>query len=218
MGIVEIAKKYPALKRVWKRMLGESIRRKPRLAILTDFPGFHLRLARALKRQQVPERLFHMPAILGVEAVARQPGAPAICARTVHFPVRAGMVSLARRGRGFYRASAGGKRGSRRDHARNLRRILGWMRQNQLSLLLPGSRAGEIAHHMPPLMQACHLIGQGRQVQFVLALAPGMSKSQIAGYLGLTFQCTWWKTQPTMRWGRRIWRLYPAEPRRSRRP
>jgi lipid-A-disaccharide synthase len=49
--------------------------------------------------------------------------------------------------------------------------------------LLPGSRAGEIAHHMPPLMQACHLIAKQRQVQFVLALAPGMSKAQIAGYL-----------------------------------
>jgi lipid-A-disaccharide synthase len=48
--------------------------------------------------------------------------------------------------------------------------------------LLPGSRAGEIAHHMPPLMQACRLIDREREVQFVLALAPGMSKSQVAGY------------------------------------
>src|ERR1700674_6105390 len=51
VGIVEIAKKLPALNRVWKRLVGESKRRKPRLAILTDFPGFHLRLARALKRE-----------------------------------------------------------------------------------------------------------------------------------------------------------------------
>ncbi len=31
--------------------------------------------------------------------------------------------------------------------------------------------------------EACHLIEKGRPVQFVLALAPGMSKSQVAGYL-----------------------------------
>jgi lipid-A-disaccharide synthase len=49
--------------------------------------------------------------------------------------------------------------------------------------LLPGSRTGEIAHHMPPLMQACHLITRSHPVQFVLALAPGMSKSQILGFL-----------------------------------
>src|ERR1700692_3863724 len=51
VGVVEILKKYPALKRVWKRLLGEASRRQPRLAILTDFPGFHLRVGRALERQ-----------------------------------------------------------------------------------------------------------------------------------------------------------------------
>jgi len=49
--------------------------------------------------------------------------------------------------------------------------------------LLPGSRAGEIAHHMPPLVQSCHLIAKSHPVQFVLALAPGMRESQIASYL-----------------------------------
>src|SRR6185312_17205990 len=61
VGIVEIARKYPALKRVWKRLLGETIRRRPRLAILTDFPGFHLRLARALKRNRIPSVYFICP-------------------------------------------------------------------------------------------------------------------------------------------------------------
>src|ERR1700676_5401517 len=49
VGIVEIAKKLPALNRVWKRILDRCRDLNPRLAILTDFPGFHLRLARALK-------------------------------------------------------------------------------------------------------------------------------------------------------------------------
>jgi lipid-A-disaccharide synthase len=51
-------------------------------------------------------------------------------------------------------------------------------------VLLPGSRAGEIAHHMPPMVQSCHLIARVHPaVQFVLALAPGMSKSQITAHL-----------------------------------
>ena len=61
VGIVEIAKKLPALKLVWKRLMGEAIRRKPQLAILTDFPGFHLRLARALKGQGVQNVYFVCP-------------------------------------------------------------------------------------------------------------------------------------------------------------
>jgi lipid-A-disaccharide synthase len=49
--------------------------------------------------------------------------------------------------------------------------------------LLPGSRAGEIAHHMPILMQGCKEISENKQVQFVLALAPGMNRTEIARYL-----------------------------------
>jgi lipid-A-disaccharide synthase len=49
--------------------------------------------------------------------------------------------------------------------------------------LLPGSRSGEIAHHMPTLMQACRLIQKDRKVQFVLALAQGVKQAQIRHYL-----------------------------------
>jgi lipid-A-disaccharide synthase len=49
--------------------------------------------------------------------------------------------------------------------------------------LLPGSRSGEIAHHMPTLVQSCRLIQKGREVQFVLALAQGVKQSQISRYL-----------------------------------
>ena len=50
--------------------------------------------------------------------------------------------------------------------------------------LLPGSRSGEIAHHMPTMMQACRLMLQkDSKVQFVLALAPGVKRSQIVQYL-----------------------------------
>src|SRR5258706_5800010 len=61
VGIVEIAKILPALNRVWKRLLGETERSNPRFAILTDFPGFHLRLARALKGQGVQNIYFVCP-------------------------------------------------------------------------------------------------------------------------------------------------------------
>jgi lipid-A-disaccharide synthase len=49
--------------------------------------------------------------------------------------------------------------------------------------LLPGSRSGEIAHHMPAMMMACRRIHKERDVQFVLALAPGVKRSQVAQYL-----------------------------------
>src|SRR5207302_2577222 len=49
VGITEILSHLPSLIRAMRRLVSEAERRKPAFAILTDFPGFHLRLARKLK-------------------------------------------------------------------------------------------------------------------------------------------------------------------------
>ncbi|PWT88219.1 MAG: lipid-A-disaccharide synthase, partial [Proteobacteria bacterium] len=49
VGITEIASHLPSLIRAMRKLVAEAERQKPALAILTDFPGFHLRLARKLK-------------------------------------------------------------------------------------------------------------------------------------------------------------------------
>src|ERR1700690_4617837 len=46
VGILEVAKRLPALLQVKRQLLEAARERKPRFAILTDFPGFHLRIAR----------------------------------------------------------------------------------------------------------------------------------------------------------------------------
>src|SRR6202140_2079996 len=48
LGITEVLKKLPSLRKAMRRLLDEAQQRRPPLAILTDFPGFHLRLARKL--------------------------------------------------------------------------------------------------------------------------------------------------------------------------
>src|ERR1019366_1733860 len=182
VGIVEIAKKYPALKRVWKRLLGEAEKRKPRFAILTDFPGFHLRLARALKRQGIQNVYFVCPQFWAWRPwranLVRRRFVRGLCI----FPFEQEWY----RSRGVRADFIGhplvGNVAARRSRA-EFAASLGLDAGKPIVALLPGSRTGEIAHHMPPLMQACHLIQKGRPVQFVLALAPGMCKSQIAGYL-----------------------------------
>src|SRR5256885_10810089 len=49
LGISEILKHLPQLRRAMRNLVSEVRSRKPALAILTDFPGFHLRLARKVK-------------------------------------------------------------------------------------------------------------------------------------------------------------------------
>src|ERR1700753_323840 len=49
VGITEILSHLPSLIRAMRKLIDAAEQRKPALAILTDFPGFHLRLARKLK-------------------------------------------------------------------------------------------------------------------------------------------------------------------------
>jgi lipid-A-disaccharide synthase len=182
VGIVEIAKKLPALNRVWKRLLGEVDKRKPRLAILTDFPGFHLRLARALKHRDVPNIYFVCPQFWAWRPwranLVRRRFVRGLCI----FPFEQEWY----RSRGvpvdFIGHPLVGNVSAMSTRAEFAARH-GLDSTKPIVALLPGSRGGEIAHHMPPLVRACHLISQSRQVQFVLALAPGMSKSLVVEYL-----------------------------------
>jgi lipid-A-disaccharide synthase len=182
VGIVEIAKKYPALKRVFKRLVGEARHRKPRFAILTDFPGFHLRLARSLNHQGVQNIYFVCPQFWAWRPwranLVRRRFVKGLCI----FPFEQEWY----RSRGVPADFIGhplvGNVAAKRSRE-EFAAAFGLDAAKPIVVLLPGSRAGEIAHHMPPLVQSCHLIAKSRQVQFVLALAPGMSESQISSYL-----------------------------------
>jgi len=182
VGIVEIAKKLPALKVVWKRLMGEVATRQPRLAILTDFPGFHLRLARALKRENIPSVYFVCPQFWAWRPwranLVRRRFVRGLCI----FPFEQDWY----RSRGVAADFVGhplvGNVAAKRTR-NEFAALHGLDPAKPIVALLPGSRAGEIAHHMPPLVDACRLIEKGRQVQFVLALAAGMNKSVVDPYL-----------------------------------
>src|ERR1700688_2933862 len=61
VGITEILSHLPSLIRAMRRLVSEAERRKPAFAILTDFPGFHLRLARKLKPRGIKNIYYICP-------------------------------------------------------------------------------------------------------------------------------------------------------------
>src|SRR3979490_985269 len=182
VGIVEIAKKLPALNRVWKRLVEESQRRNPRFAILTDFPGFHLRLARELKRQGVQNIYFVCPQFWAWRPwranLVRRRFVRGLCI----FPFEQEWYRARGVPADFIGHPLVGNVAAKRSRA-EFAAFFGLDPAKPIVAVLPGSRAGEIAHHMPPLVQSCHLIARSYPVQFVLALAPGMRKAQISCYL-----------------------------------
>ena len=182
VGIVEIAKKLPALNRVWKRLMDESKQRTPRFAILTDFPGFHLRLARALKRQGVQNIYFVCPQFWAWRPwranLVRRRFVRGLCI----FPFEQEWYRKRGVAADFIGHPLVGNVAAKRSRE-EFAAAFGLDAAKPIVVLLPGSRAGEIAHHMPPLVESCHLIARDHALQFVLALAPGMEESQITRYL-----------------------------------
>src|SRR5260370_36187985 len=61
VGITEILSHLPSLVRAMRHLVPEAARRKPAFAILPDFPGFHLRLARKLKRRGIKNIYYICP-------------------------------------------------------------------------------------------------------------------------------------------------------------
>jgi lipid-A-disaccharide synthase len=183
VGLLEVVHKMPALNRAWRRLLAETRRRKPALAILTDFPGFHLHLSRALKHKGVRNVYFVCPQFWAWRPrrvnLVRRRFERGLCI----FPFEVD----------FYR-----QHGVQVDwighplvdqvHATTSRAE--FARRHNLDTakpivaLLPGSRAGELAQHMPILMEAAaKLHAAAPERQFALALASGLAPGQVNPYL-----------------------------------
>ncbi len=62
-GVTEIISGIPRAYRAFHRLLEEADRRKPQLAILIDFPEFNLRMARQLKKRNIPVVYFVSPQV-----------------------------------------------------------------------------------------------------------------------------------------------------------
>ncbi len=183
LGVVEIVRKLPALQRAWNRLISEIDRRGPKLAILTDFPAFHLRLSRVLRGKQIRNVYFVCPQFWAwrpwrVRLVKRR-FARALCI----FPFE----------KDFY-AEAGVQTdwighplvdtvqsSETRD---TFARRYGLNPALPIIAVLPGSRPSELTHHMPRLVRAIAQMTSKDQRQFVFAMAPGLTQDQLKSRTG----------------------------------
>jgi lipid-A-disaccharide synthase len=63
VGVFEVLKVLPRVREVFAALLTEVDRRRPRAAVLIDFPDFNLRLARQLKRRGIPVIYYVSPQV-----------------------------------------------------------------------------------------------------------------------------------------------------------
>jgi lipid-A-disaccharide synthase len=184
LGITEILSHLPQLRRAMRNLVSWARSRKPALAILTDFPGFHLRLSRKLKPLGVKNVYYICPQFWAWRPwranLVRRRFALALCIFPFEekffgeagVPVKfIGHPLVGEVRASIARAEFEKKRGldpSRRTVA-----------------ILPGSRWGEIARHLPTLLESVRELE--RQIaggcNFVLAISAGTELARVKALL-----------------------------------
>jgi lipid-A-disaccharide synthase len=167
VGLLEVVGHIPRIYGEYRKLLKEARAQKPALAILTDSPDFHLRVARRLAKQGVPVVYLVAPQVW-----AWRKGRLKSIRRNIHrllciFPfeeqffTREGVSAtyighpLAR----LVRPSL-----TRDEFFRKHRLAAG----RPLVSVLPGSRRGEAARHLPALLDAAARLYQEKAVNLVL--------------------------------------------------
>jgi lipid-A-disaccharide synthase len=175
VGITEVLKRLPSLRRAMKRLVDEAEHRQPPLAILTDFPGFHLRLARKLRPKGIRNVYYICPQFWAWRPwrvnLVRRRFVLALCI----FPFEEKFYADAGVPLKFIGHPLVGN--VKPEMTRELFcKKYGLEEGARIITILPGSRWGEITHHLPVLVEA---LGEIRRtfagnLEVVIAVAPGL--------------------------------------------
>jgi len=180
VGITEVLKRLPSLFRAMRRLVDEAERRRPPLAILTDFPGFHLRLARKLRPRGIRNVYYICPQFWAWRQwrvnLVRRRFTQALC--IFHFEEK------------FYADAGVPVKFIGHPLVGNVKPTMkrkffckkyGLEEGDPILTILPGSRRGEIAHHVPVLVEALAEMRRTLPGSFgvVVAVAPGLDSEKL---------------------------------------
>lgn len=171
VGLVEVISHIPRIHREYRKLVAEAGRVRPDLAILTDSPDLHLRLAKHLKRAGIPVIYLVAPQVWAWRKGRLRAMRRLIDQLLCIFPFE----------EEFFRRE--GIRASYIGHplaslARPTLSKVSFFRKHNLDAgrplvtVLPGSRKGEAARHLPWLLEAVQRLSRERKADFVLPASP----------------------------------------------
>ncbi len=177
VGLFEVVKHLPAIRKRFKQLVAEAERRKPDAAILIDFPDFNLRLARKLHRLGIPIFYFVSPQIWAWRTGRVKQIRKYVRKMIVIFPFEQGFytshnvdVSYV----GHPLAYVPDPEIGRPEFARKYGLDAG---KNWIALL-PGSRQKEVRLNVGAMLGSAQLIqASGKQFEYVLPLASTLERS-----------------------------------------
>ncbi|MBD3368411.1 MAG: lipid-A-disaccharide synthase [Candidatus Eisenbacteria bacterium] len=155
VGFLEVVKHMPRLRRALDRLTGEAVERGTRLAVLVDYPGFNLLLARRLRDLGIRVLYYISPQVWAwgegrVEKIRRR-----VDRMAVVFPFEVDFY----RERGVEVEFVGHPLMEEPGVAR-APRVREHVPQSPVLGLLPGSRREEVLRHLPPMREAARMLGE----------------------------------------------------------
>jgi len=183
VGLVEVVRHLPDIRRRFKHLVAEAARRKPDAAILIDFPDFNLRLARKLHRLGIPVFYFVSPQIWAWRTGRVKQIQKYVRKMIVIFPFE--QEFYARHGVevsfvGHPLAYEPPPQISRQEFAARHRLDA----KKQWIALLPGSRRKELALNVERMLWAAEMLqDHGGDFQFVMPVASTLHKEWVAAQL-----------------------------------
>jgi len=179
MGVVEA---IGGLRRLWgayrglRRLLRET---RPDLCVLIDFPEFNFRVARAARGAGVPVLYYVGPQVWAWRSGRARTIAQLVDRLAVVFPFEAELYRPWLSDVHFVGHPLIDRVVARRSRAETLE-AYGFDPARRLVLLLPGSRASEIAYLLPSFLDAVRVLAaKDPSLQFVLARAETLDPASI---------------------------------------
>ena len=174
VGLVEVVSHIPRIYGEYRKLLRAAEQERPELAILTDSPDFHLRVARRLKKLGIPVLYLVAPQVWAWRQGRLPAMRRAIDRLLCIFPFEPEF--FARHGIDAVYIGHPLTRLVRPSASRaELRRQFGIPDGTPLVAVLPGSRTGEALRHLPTLLETVARLQRTANPapKFILAVPPG---------------------------------------------
>jgi lipid-A-disaccharide synthase len=184
VGIVEVLSHLGRLRRTFRGVLDEADRRRPDVAVLVDYPDFNMRLARELRRRNIPVIYYVSPQVWAWRRGRIRSLRDTVAHMLVIFPFEEDLYRSAGVPVTFVGHPLVDLARPAPDRAAFLRE-LNLDPARPVVALLPGSRRKEIGLNLPPLAGAIDRLRSRRpDLQFLLAVAPSIDAPVVTGILG----------------------------------
>ena len=172
VGIFEVLRHLPLFIRLFRDLVEQIRRDDPAVVVLIDYPGFNLRLAQRLRRLNIPVVYYISPQVWAWKKGRIPKIAASVTRMLCIFPFEPAVYA----GTGLRAEFVG----------HPLLQILapwresGQERDQNLVLLLPGSRSGELQRLLPPLLETASILHRQRpELHFEIPL-PRASSLEMA--------------------------------------